>query len=246
MSVGGRRLGDKGIAEGELAGLVGGRGDVVEQCGVDPAVDHADHVGARIAFPHPAFDALQSAFPVRRRDLVEFVHHHQRRRTVAGRCGAASVNGVEVPGGVDDVDDTAVAHPGDLAEPDDAGDRCGIGNTAGFDDDGVEAQLRIGQLGQGGVELAVVGQAADAAAGDRCGFVDLTAHQCGIDIDIAEVVDDGPDPGAGCRQDVVEQGCLTRTQMTGERNDGHRHHSAMVPHKRCHKSRRCRTFCSNG
>jgi hypothetical protein len=30
---------------------------------------------------------------------------------------------------------------------------------------------------------------------------------------------------------VVEQGCLTRTQMTGERNDGHRHHSAMVPHR---------------
>ena len=129
------------------------------------------------------FDALHRGVAVGLGDLVELVDHDQRCRAVAGGCGAAAVDGVEVRGGVDDVDDAARPDPLDPAEADDPGQGDGVGEAAGLDDDGVQRQPRVGELLQRVVQPALVGQAADAAAGDRRRLVDLPGHQCGIDVE---------------------------------------------------------------
>ena len=136
--------------------------------------------------------------------------------------------------GVDDIDDAAGAHPVHAAEPDDPRDRYRIGEAAGLDDDGIQAELRIGELGQRVVEPALVGQAADAAAGDRRRFVDLPGDQRGVDIELTEVVDDDADAGTLLAQHVVEQCGLARTEVAGERDSrnrrrGHATHDRSPP-----------------
>ena len=116
-------------------------------------------------------------------NLVELVDHDQRCRPVPRERGAPAVDDVEVGDGVDDVDDAARPHPFDAAEADQPGHRDGVGQAAGLDDDGVEGQPRVGELLQRLVQPAVVGQAADAATGDRHGLVDLPGHQGGVDVD---------------------------------------------------------------
>ncbi len=171
--------------------------DVVEQCGVDPPrgapTTFAYGLRSRTLLSMRRSAAARAPFG----DLVELVDHHQGGSAVACRRGGIPVDGVEVSGGVQHVDDPALAHTVDAAEADDPGDRDRVGQTAGLDDDGVEAQLGIGEAGQRDVESALVGQAADAPTGDRRGLVHLSGHQPGIDVQFAEIVDHDADPCPG-------------------------------------------------
>ena len=123
-------------------------------------------------------------------------------------------------GGVDDVDDTTRPHPLDPAEADQPGHRDGIGQATGLHDDRVKGQPGIGELLQRLVQPVVVVQAADTAAGDRDGFVDLAGDQSSVDVDVAEVVDDDTDPCARGAKHVVEQAGLACAEVSRQRDDG--------------------------
>ena len=180
----------------------------------------------RVQFAHPAFHSLQHGVAVGLGDLIELVDHHQGRRGVAGRRGGIAVHGLKVGHRVQDVDNAARSYAVHATEPEHAGDGQRVGQAAGLHDDGVEPQLRVGQPGQRHVEPTVVGQAADAAAGDRRRLVDLTGDQSRIDVQFTEVVDHHADPGIGTAQHVVEQGGLPGAQISGECDDGYRLHTA--------------------
>ena len=68
---------DEEFAERQLARGVIGVGHVVQQCGVDPRSDRTDHVGMRIAFADPRFDAGQLGGAAVFGDLVELVDDDQ-------------------------------------------------------------------------------------------------------------------------------------------------------------------------
>lgn len=211
------------LAERQLSGFLCGRGDVVQQRGVDAPAGGTHHVGVGVQFADPGLDALQRVGAVG--DLVELVDDDQCGRAVAGRRVRVPVDGVEVGGGVDHVDDAAGSDSVDTAEPDDAGDRDGVGQSARLDDDGVEAQLRVREPGQREVESALVRQTADAAAGDRRGLVDLARHQSGVDVEFAKVVDHDADPGIRAAQHVIKKRGLSGAEIAGQRDHRYRLHS---------------------
>ena len=222
VGVGGGRRVDEQFAERQLAvGFVEFR-NVVQECRIHPSADGTDDLNVRIAFAHPRLDALDGGVAVVFGELVQLVDDHQGRRAVAGGREATAVDGVEVGGGIDDVDDTARPHSLDPAVPDDPSQGDGFGEPTGLDDDGVQAEPRVGELLQRRVESALVGQAADAAACDRRRLVDLARHQGGIDVEFAKVVDDHANPGSGRAQDVVQQTGLACAEVAGQRDDGDR------------------------
>ena len=73
---------DEQFADRQLTRGVVGVGHVVQQGRVDPRADRADHVGMRIAFADPRFDAGQLGGAAVLGDLVELVDDDQRRRPV--------------------------------------------------------------------------------------------------------------------------------------------------------------------
>ncbi|MBG6095602.1 hypothetical protein HD557_001584 [Nocardioides luteus] len=174
-----------------------------------------------VVLPHPRFDPSQGLLPLGRRHQVGLVDHHQGGGCEPDRRRApAVVEGVEVGGRVDDLDEPTAAYALDAAEPDQLGQGAGLGQPAGLDDDDVEPEPRVGQLLQGVVEAAGVGQAAQAAAGDGGRLVDLAGDEAGVDVDVAEVVDDHAHPGTGLAQQMVEHRGLPRPEMTGEDDHG--------------------------
>src|SRR5699024_8648020 len=61
-------------------------------------------------------------------------------------------------------------------------------------------------------------------------FVDLTDDEAGIDVELAEIVDDDPDAGVGMAQQVVEQARLPRAEVAGEQDDRHRFPESALAH----------------
>ena len=109
-----------------------------------------------------------------------------------------------------------------LSRGDGVGDGDGLADAGGLDDDVVEAAA-LGDV----VELAreVVGErAADAAVGERDQAVGLgqaaVCDQVGVDVDLADVVDDhGGADALVVGEDVVEKGGLAGTEVAGEHDD---------------------------
>jgi hypothetical protein len=84
--------------------------------------------------------------------------------------------------------------------------------------DRIEAQFRVRQFLECGLEAAAVGEAAHASSRDRDGFIDLPGHEAGIDIDIAEVVHDHANACGGVSQQMVDQGGLPGIKEPGNRH----------------------------
>ena len=176
-----------------------------------------DHAG--IAFMDASADGFDRGVTVGSGHLVKLVDQHQCRRGEAQRRQTRGVDGVEVHGGIDDVDDPAevepvVAHAGDHP--------CqgqGFGESAGFDDDRVETELGIRHRHKRVLELGIIGQAAHASARDRQRFVDLADDEPGVDVEVTEVVDDDADAGFGVAQKVIEQARFSGTEVAGEQDD---------------------------
>ncbi len=144
---------------------------------------------ARVTLRRTLCDASHHRRPVALRHLVKFVDDNQRRHAVADGRQCAAVDGVEMVHGIDDVDEPARSNSADLTEGDKPRYCDRIGKTAGLYDDGVEAPNWVGELDKCIIEPTTIGQATNAAPGDRGGLVDLAGHQTGVDIDVAEVVD---------------------------------------------------------
>ena len=108
------------LTKRQLPALRFGRRDVVEQGRIDPSGRRADDVGVRVHLVHPALDPAERLGAPGGGDLVELVHDDERRGAVAGGRGRVPVDGVEVGGGVEHVDDTPGPDTVDPAEPDDA------------------------------------------------------------------------------------------------------------------------------
>ena len=198
-------------------------GHVEQQRWVDPPGRGAHDLGMGVVLAHPLGHAPQRRLRVG--DLVELVDHHQSGCAVPRWRGGVPIDGVEVRHRIQHVDHAARPDSVDTAESDDAGDRHRLGQAAGLHDDRVQPQTGISQPGQRHVETALVGQAADASAGDRRGLVDLAGDQSCVDIELTEVVDHHADSCVRGTQHMVEQRRLPGAEITGQGDDGYRLHS---------------------
>ncbi len=123
-------------------------------------------------------------------------------------------------GGVDDLHQPAVDGALVGAGEDHPHQCLRLGQTAGLDDDDVDARRGAGEPGQHLVQVAGVDGAAQTAVAQGDHRVDLPGHRHGVDLDAAEVVDDHTDPAAPVAgEEVVEQGGLPRPQESRQDDD---------------------------
>ena len=128
--------------------------------------------------------------------------------------------GVLVVDDIDDVDEAGIAHTPQCRraqEPDQVGR---FGQPRGLNEDGIQVRTGCDQAFQSRLQSAGIGHAAQAAARDGGRLIDLAGHQGGIDVDVAEIIDDDAQASPRSAQKMVEKRRLAGTEVTGERNDG--------------------------
>src|SRR5690348_5529612 len=120
-----------------------------------------------------------------------------------------------LPGGVelhrvDDLDEPAVDDARLLAGEHHPHELLGFGESAGLDDDDIDAGGGLRQTVEVAVEFACVDGAAKAPVAEGDGGVPERARDGhGVDLDVTEVVDDGADAAASTvLEEMVEQGGL--------------------------------------
>ena len=200
--------------------------DAVEVEGV--AADHARDrhraalgvvdVGVRIDRAHMRLDVekLRLAHEV---GLVD--EDHVGEGDLVFRLGRI-LQAVAQPLGVGDGDDRVeLGSPADIGVDEEGlGDRRGIGEAGGLDDDRVELALAPHQTVDDANQVAAHG-AADAAIVHFENFLVRIDDEVAIDADLAELVDDdGELLAVRLRQDAVEKGGLAGAEIAGQDGDG--------------------------
>ena len=127
-------------------------------------------------------------------------------------------------GGDDDHD--AVEHEPGGVPP--RGHPVWVGDAAQFDDDMVGRGVTCSELVERCAE-AVDETATHASIGELHGVAVTARNQRCIDVDLADVVDQDGDRAIGHRQELVDRGGLTRTEISGDEGD---RHATTVPRKK--------------
>ncbi len=215
------------VVEGQLPHAFLAGPAVVEELGVDTAVggrDDGGTVGERV---HEGEHPLGVGGPV---GLVD--HDQVGEGQVPVDLGVPGTGVVEL-GGVDDLDEPAVDDPRLLGGEQHAHQFLRFGESAGLDDDDVDAGLGAGQPFQVPVEFARVDGTAQASVAQRHGGVAEGArdgHR--VDLDGPEVVDDGADTAASAAvEEVVEEGGFPGAEESGEYDDRDLLRSRALPHR---------------
>jgi hypothetical protein len=122
---------------------------------------------------------------------------------------------------VHDLDESAVDDARLLAGEHHPDEFLRFGETAGLDDDDVDAGGGLGETAEVEVEFTGVDGAAQAPVAEGDGRVaERPGDGHGVDLDVPEVVDDGTDTAASAVvEEVVEQGGLAGAQKSGEYED---------------------------
>lgn len=204
------------VVEGQLPDALLARPAVEEEPGIDAAVAGGNNGGTVCELSDDAEHPLTVRRPV---DLVD--------DDKIGECempldlGMLRARCVEL-GGVDDLDEPAVHDPRMLTREDHPHELLGLGKPARLDDDDVDTCRGLGEPLQILIELTGVdGTAQTPVPQGNGGIPQRPGHRHGIDLDRAEVVDDGSDPAAATVvQQVIEQGGLPRSEEPGEDDNG--------------------------
>ncbi len=203
------------VEEGQLPDPLLRGPAVEEELRVDAPVGGRDHGGA----PGEAGDGPVDAPAVR--DAVGLVQDDEvGEGQVPVDLGVPGAGGVEL-GGVHDLDQAAVDDARVLAGEHHPHELLRLGQTAGLDDDDVDAGGGAGEAVEVAVQFADVDGAAQAAVAERDrGVAERPGHRHGVDLDGPEVVDDRSEAAAAAAvEEVVQQGRLAGAEETGEDDD---------------------------
>lgn len=203
------------VVEGQLPDALLAGPAVEEELRVDTAVGGRDDGG-----PVGELTDQPEDTPAVRRPVELVDHDEVGEGEMPVDLGVLGARAVEL-GCVDDLDEPAVHDAGMLAGEQHAHEFLGLGEPAGLDDDDVDAGGRPGEPLQIDVQLARVDRAAQTAVAERDrGVAERAGDRHRVDLDGAEVVDDGPDAGASAAvEEVVEQSRLAGTEESGENDD---------------------------